>query len=752
MTKSYQTEVVDRKLLKKIDQGAMRASMIVILGYIVVGSWILTVGGFYKESFMVSVVLGAFIVLTSLVRIIMNLMFDSLYGKGPLRWRRLFYFMNNFQAAGWSLFMVIVLLHEGLTANTFSTWMLTGGIGGAAIINSPVHLRTNKLLVSIYWLPTLAALLISFDPVYVFIGLGVFVYYAFLLRQAAYLFTAFWEKEEMQRSLNKKIADLERVKNEEDKTLSAQQQFIQTITHEIRTPMNNILGMLSLLEDSYLNKTQHEYQVVAARSAETLLELIEDALDFSKISSGEIHLENHFFNIHMILNDCVEMLGPVAHEKKLELSYVCDPHIPFRVKGDSKRIKQVLVNLVTNAIKYSDAGEIVIEVQMSYSSANQGLLRIEVSDQGPGISLINQADIFEAFNRLEQGAYSSGAGLGLTICRGLVNCMQGEMGVFSKEGQGSTFWFTVPVKISTQQTEALKVHPAMAGKKVLVVGASQGINRFLQAEMSQWGINTRLATGEDEAQQELSDSVKSQTPYDLIIINMPIDRAVHLGLSSTLFNDPQWLAIPQIILSSLAQRGTATTLNHSKTYEKVLFLTKPLVKKSLYLALVHVWHLGSEKLADVTVLQGAMSSSDEAMNTVLLVEDNNVNQMVTKGMLKKLGCQVLVVSNGVEALGSLEDKSFDLILMDCVMPVMDGYAATQEIRLRESVSGQHVPVIAMTANISEGDEQRCLAAGMDDYLAKPVTAAALETKLRRWLGAKQAFDTDIKSETFRKEG
>lgn len=752
MTKSYQKEIVDRKLLRKIDQDAMRASMIIILGYIVVGGWILTVGGFYKESFMGSILLGAFIVLTSLIRIIMNLMFDSLYGKGPLRWRRLFYFMNNVQASGWSVFMVTVLIYEGLTANAFITWMLTGGVGGAVIINSPVYLRENKLLVSIYWMPTLAVLIASFDPVYVFIGLGVFVYYAFLLRQATYLCTTFFEKEEMQRSLNKKLTDLERVKNEEDKTLSAQQQFIQTITHEIRTPMNNILGMLSLLEDSYLNKTQHEYQVVAARSAETLLELIEDVVDFSKILSGEIHIENHFFNIHMILNDCVEMLGPVAHEKKLELSYVCDPCIPFRVKGDSKRIKQVLVNLVTNAIKYSDSGEIVIEVQMSYSGENKGLLRIEVSDQGPGISLINQSDIFEAFNRLEQGAYSSGAGLGLTICRGLVSCMHGEMGVLSKEGQGSTFWFTVPVKISTQQTEALKVHPAIAGKKVLIVGASQGTNRFLQAEMSQWGINTKLAVNEDEAQRELRDSSKLQTPYDLVIINMPIDRAVHLSFSSNLFNDPQSLAIPQIVLSSLAQRGAAATLSHSKTYEKVLFLTKPLVKKSLYLALVHVWQLGGEKLSGVTVLQGAMSSSDETTHAVLLVEDNNVNQMVTKGMLKKLGCQVLVVSNGVEALGSLEYKSFDLILMDCVMPVMDGYTATREIRLRESASKQHVPIIAMTANISEGDEQRCLAAGMDDYLAKPVTAVALEAKLRHWLGAKQAFDTDTKSKTLRKEG
>lgn len=647
--------------------------------------------------------------------------------------------------------MVIVLHHEGLTANTFCTWMLTGGIGGAAIINSPVYLKANKLLVSVYWLPTLVVLLISLDPIHVFIALGVFVYYAFLLRQAVYLFTAFWEKEEMQRSLKKKIADLERVKSEEDQSLSAQQQFIQTITHEIRTPLNNILGMLSLLEDSDLNKTQHEYQVVATRAAATLLELVEDALDFSKILSGKIHVENHFFNINAVLTDCVEMLGPVAHEKKLELSYVCDPRIPFRIKGDSKRIKQVLVNFVTNAIKYSDAGEIVIEVQMSFPSANQGLLRIEVSDQGPGISLINQTDIFEAFNRLEQSAYSSGAGLGLTICRGLVNCMQGEIGVSSKEGQGSVFWFYVPVKISTQQTEAFKVHPAMMGKKVLVVGASQGMNRFFQAEMLQWEINTKLLAHEDAAQQELRESVKAQRPYDLIIINMPVDRAVHLGLSSMLFDDPLVLGIPQIILNSLSQRGSAAVLNHSKTYEKVLFLSKPVVKKSLYMALMHVWHLGSDKIADVRPLQEAISSSDEAADTVLLVEDNSVNQMVTKGMLKKLGCQVLVVSNGAEALGSLEEKFFDLILMDCVMPVMDGYAATQEIRLREVSTGQHVPVIAMTANISEGDERRCLAAGMDDYLAKPVTASALEVKLRRWLGEKNTFDLDIKSVPVRKE-
>ncbi|MBL4608979.1 MAG: response regulator, partial [Pseudomonadales bacterium] len=473
-------------------------------------------------------------------------------------------------------------------------------------------------------------------------------------------------------------------------------------------------------------KTQREYQTVASSASESLLDLIDDILDFSKISSGAIYLESHFFNVRHTIRDCVEMLGPVAHEKGLELSYVCEPHIPLRVKGDSKRLKQIIVNLVSNAIKYSDEGEVIIEVYMTFPQPGQGILRVHVRDDGPGLSLPDQEQIFQAFNRLQKDGSINGTGLGLAVCHGLVASMGGEIGVFSKEKNGSTFWFAVPIKISTQQKEGLQAHACMENKRILLLGATKGMSHFFQVEVKEWG----MSLDEMEEVDEL-DSIESSS-YDLIILNMQLGSAQSLVLSKNLVNSSGYGNTPQIILTSLAQRGMVETVEHGRKYPEISFLTKPVFKKSLYESILTAWNIEREKSASITKFPE--KESGDSGYFILLVEDNNINQMVAKGMIKKLGHDVTVVSNGSEALGMLEERHFDLVLMDCIMPVMDGYMAASEIRKREHGSDRHISVIAMTANTFEGEEQRCLAAGMDDYLAKPVSAAALDVKLRRWLG------------------
>lgn len=732
MVTTNPTGAKDRKILKRIDHEAMRASMVEVLSYIVVVAWVLVPGGFYDQAPAAAIFVGGFIVLTGVVRIALNLMFDSMYGGGPLRWRRMFFFLSYLHALGWSLFAVTLFLYEGLSVNTFAVWMLMGGVCSATIIHTAAYLYASRTLFSLFLLPSVTVLLVSFEPVNMFIAGGFLFYYIFLVRHAASSFAMFWEKQDVQRQLRKKIIDLENVQNKEDESALVKQQFLQTITHEIRTPMNNILGMLSMLEDSDLTKMQREYQSVASSASESLLDLIDDILDFSKISSGTIYMENHFFNVRHIIRDCVEMLGPVAHEKGLELSYVCESHIPLRVKGDSKRLKQILINLVSNAIKYSDEGEVIIEVFMAFPQPGQGILRVHVRDEGPGLSLPDQAQVFEAFNRLQKDGNVNGTGLGLAVCRGLVDNMGGDIGVFSKEGNGSTFWFTVPMKISTQQKESLHAHPSMEGKRVLLVGATKGMRRFFQVELNEWGMDVAVVDEDEKQIQTLCADSGENAVYDLVIFNMRLGSAQCLHLSEKLAGYDNYHDTPQIILTSLAQRGMVETVAHGRLSQNVIFLTKPVFKKSLYESILTAWGIAQEKTASVAKFPEKQIG--DTGYSILLVEDNNVNQMVAKGMIKKLGHEVVVVSNGCEALGMLEERYFDLVLMDCIMPVMDGYAATSEIRSREKGDERHIPVIAMTANTFEGEEQRCLAAGMDDYLAKPVSASALDVKLRRWLG------------------
>ena len=734
----------NRKVLKLIDHDAMKASMVEILGYILVAAWILSSGGFYEHSPVAAMLIGAIIILTALVRISLNLMFDTMYGGGPLRWRRLFFFLSCFQAAGWSAFSVILFYYEGLSINLFSAWLLTLGICSATIIHTAAYLYITRVLVSLFLLPTVLVLVASLEPTNLFMAMGIMVFYMFLIRHAAYLFATFWAHENSQKELRKKIIDLEKAHTKEDESVMVKQQFLQTITHEIRTPMNNILGMLSMLEDSDLSIPQREYQSVATSASESLLDLIDDILDFSKISSGTIFLETHFFNVRHIIRECVEMLGPVAHEKGLELSYVCEPHIPLRVKGDSKRLKQVLVNLVSNAIKYSQEGEVIIEVFMTFPEPGQGILRVHVRDDGPGLALDRQEQVFEAFNRLDKNSDINGTGLGLAVSRGLVGSMGGEIGVYSREGRGSTFWFTLPMKISTQQKESLGAHPSMEGKRILLVGATKGMARFFQVELKEWGIEMDVVADDtdplnlDEQGLQKNNLDEGDNPalstYALIIFNMKFgtESMRCLTLSEQFSCHERHHDVPQIILTSLAQRGMVETVEYGSKSQNVSFQTKPVFRKSLYEAILSAWNIELEKPASVAKFPEKQLT--ETGYAILLVEDNNVNQMVAKGMLKKLGHEIVVVSNGSEALGMLEDRYFDLVLMDCIMPVMDGYDATSHIRQREEGSERHIPVIAMTANTFEGEEQRCLAAGMDDYLAKPVSASALGIKLRRWLG------------------
>lgn len=724
----------DRKVLKHIDHAAMKSSMLVIFCYIIVFSWVVVPGGFYERAMLPSILAGAFIAVVSIMRIGLNLMFDSVYGGGPLRWRRLFDFLTYLHAGSWSFFIVSLFVYDGLTANTFLGWMSTGILCSITIINSAAYLSTVRIQVGLLLLPTIVALAISLKPTPVFFAVGFTVYYFLLMHYAAFLYAIFWDRTELRRALSKKSMELEQVVIVEDKSFIAKQEFLSTITHEIRTPMNNVLGMLSLLQDSDLNSAQREYHRVATHSGETLLELIDDILDFSSISAGEVVLQSVFFNVRHIIRNCVEMLGPLAHEKGLELSYVCDPHIPLRVKGDPQRLNQVLTNLMSNAVKYSDSGEVIVEVHMSFPAPGEGVLRIHVRDDGPGLSLHDQREIFEAFNRPEDAEpRAHGTGLGLAICRGLVTAMKGEIGVFSKEGQGSTFWFTSLLKISTQQVETLKTNLEMMNKHVLVVGGTKGINRFLQIEMEQWGIHLDRVPEGDEAVKILRTAAREGRSFDLLIYNVAFNDKQSLMQSALIAEDPHLCEIPQILLTSLIQRGTMQAVRHGRQCSQVQFLTKPVFKESLYRCLSSAWACELLPINDPLHAEPVLDAGGNC--SILLVEDNNVNQMVARGMLKKLGChRVSVVSNGQEALGMLADRDFDLVLMDCLMPVMDGYMATQEIRKRESPDGRHLPVIAMTANNGEGEESRCLAAGMDDFLSKPVSSEMLEDMLRRWLG------------------
>ncbi|MBV1883900.1 MAG: response regulator [Pseudomonadales bacterium] len=729
----------DRKILRRIDSELSQESLPSVVGYFLVFALLVFPGDLHLDFPKLTIIAGAILMLLGVARLVMVLRFEQEYAKGPARWRKEFFTILYVSVAMWSVLQVALILHYGMSVNTYVILMFTVCLCGVANANSKAYVRANKINMSMTLLPAVVAFALL-DTVYSYLFSGLLIFYFMMLwMQSAYLHRQFWEGEFKYHKLKLRNRDMEVAMTHAKQARDVKIEFINNLTHEIRTPMNSVLGMLSLLGDTELKDNQKEFQTVATHAGESLLRLIDDILDFSAISSGKLLLDSNVINLRKCIDETLETLSPVAHAKGVELSCVYDKGIPARVRGDGLRIGQIIQNLVNNAIKFSQSGEVIVEIHLKTIGQSDGMLRVHVSDRGVGVAEDMKNKIFDVFSVADSSSTRSeaGTGLGLAISRGLVDCMNGEIGLISREGEGSTFWFTIPLRLSSQQAQYFPSHRILVGKKVLIVDAPSGMVRSLSNELESWEVEVESIEGYDKALQVLRSTAREGCGYDLVILNMGLQYVGSFKLSRIIAEDPLLKETRQLILSTLIQRGSTGASHHAGKVGSVLFVTKPSTQSSLYLALVSLFGIEHNSKSSVKARDKKRETNPYK---ILLVEDNKVNQMVAKGMLTRLGFGVKVVNNGKEALGIIEDKVFDLILMDCHMPELDGYDATHEIRSRETQTGKHIPIVAMTANAMDGEEARCLAAGMDDYLSKPVNVDELESKLRLWLGQRNSRD------------